>query len=49
MDEILWTDYDGLIDEDIDEELRGLSIEAIIDMIANLEEGEMLSIEAAHG
>lgn len=49
MNEILWTDYDGLIDEDIDDELKGLSIESIIDMIANLEDGEMLTIEAAHG
>ena len=48
MNEILWTDYDGLSDEDIDDELKGLSIETVIDMIADLEDTEMLTIEAAH-
>lgn len=49
MDDFIWTDYDGLSNEDIDEELKGMSIEQLIDYIDGIEDGVILTVEAVHG
>ena len=49
MDEIIWTDYDGLSDEDLDENLRGLTFSELVDHIAELDDEMLLTVEALHG
>ena len=48
MSEIIWTDYAGLSDEDINEELTRLSHDSLKDQLASLEDGIILVIEAKH-
>lgn len=49
MDEIIWTDYEGLSEDDLDDELRGLTLDELVDRIAELEDDILLTVEALHG